>query len=296
MKIVKNLLFWVSTVCLVIMILAVTIPKLFGVEFRAVVSGSMTPDIPVGSLVIIVPEKPENIKVGDDITFVSSGDIVVTHRVVSVDREKNEFMTRGIANSQDAIDPPNRYENIIGVVRMHIPKAGQAFSWLSGPEGKVFKILFATFLVAAFILSNIFGVWMKDKKTSDSGEDEEVEDHILEKISGSEKSHRPIKIIDDDDDDEDYVEDDFGSEDRFDKLMNSFKESEKLFTEEEIISAQAEEKGLLGDYIEKTENEYETASFMNEEILEEKDEQELVPELEYLRDLERDNGSVEDEI
>ena len=161
MKIVKNLLFWISTVCFIAAILLIAVPKLFGVEFRAVLTGSMTPEIPVGSLVIIVPTNAENIKIGDDITFVTGGEKVVTHRVVKIDRKNNEFTTWGIANDPSAIDAPNKYENILGVVKIHIPRIGGIFSWIATLSG---KIITATAIIAIYMLTFIIGIWTKGSK------------------------------------------------------------------------------------------------------------------------------------
>jgi len=161
MKMIKNILFWASTIALVIAIVLVAAPKLFGVELRAIVTGSMTPDIPVGSLVVIVPTAAEDIKVGDDISFMTVGDKVVTHRVVEIDRDKNEFVTWGIANDPNAKDAPNRYENILGVVRYHVPFAGMIFSWLATMQGKVISV---TAIVVIYILSTIIGVWSKKEE------------------------------------------------------------------------------------------------------------------------------------
>jgi len=161
MKALKNILFWLSTVCLVLAIVMIAVPTLLGnIEFRAVVSGSMAPDIPVGSLVVIVKTNAEDIKVGDDITFVTAGDKVVTHRVVEINAE-NEFITWGIANPPEARDAPNKYENILGVVRFNIPYAGIVFSWLATLQG---KIIVATIIVAIYIISCMFGLWSKDEK------------------------------------------------------------------------------------------------------------------------------------
>ncbi|MDR2714255.1 MAG: signal peptidase I [Coriobacteriales bacterium] len=155
MKLVKDILFWVSTVILVAAILAVAATKMAGVELRAVTTGSMTPEIPVGSLVIVVPTEADEIKLGDDITFVIPGDVVVTHRVVKIDREKNEFTTWGIANARSATDAPNKYENILGVVKLHLPLLGMLLVWLSTWTG---KILAATAIIALYLLFAIIGV------------------------------------------------------------------------------------------------------------------------------------------
>ena len=158
---IKTILFWVSTVSLVLAIALVAVPRVFGMELRAIITGSMTPDIPVGSLVVIVPTKAEDIKVGDDISFVNAGDKVVTHRVVEIDRENNEFITWGIANPPNALDAPNQYENIIGVVRFHVPFLGRPFTWFSATHGKIITI---TAIAAIYILSAMVGIWTKKEK------------------------------------------------------------------------------------------------------------------------------------
>jgi len=199
MKIIKNLLFWIPTACLFLLILLIAVPKLFGVEFRAVLTGSMTPEIPVGSLVVIVPTEAADIEIGDDITFVTQGDMVVTHRVVDINRETNEFTTWGIANDKTAVDAPNQYENIIGVVRLHIPFLGQVFSWIATLQG---KIIAATAIIAVYIISSIISIWSINKKVEKENTKEETD-------NASDPENQ-----------------------RFDTLLHSIKESEALFREE----------------------------------------------------------------
>jgi signal peptidase len=160
-RLVKNILFWLTTVVLVVVVASIVATRLMGVGFFAVATGSMTPDIPVGSLVVVVPTEAEDIKVGDDITFVTKGDVVVTHRVIAIDREANEFTTWGIANARNATDAPSRYENIIGVVRLKIPGAGMLFTWLSTLQG---KIVAATGIIALYLLYSILSVLTKEKR------------------------------------------------------------------------------------------------------------------------------------
>lgn len=195
MKTVKNILFWVTTVSLVFAILLVAVPKFFGVELRAVVTGSMEPELPVGSLVVIVPTEAEKLVVGNDVAFVTQGEKVVTHRLISIDIQNNEFVTRGIANDMNAIDPPNKYENIIGVVKLHIPYLGFLFSWLATLQG---KIIAATIIVAIYVLSCILNIWTKDRKkqieiTQNSSAvplQSKVVDELLESFNRSDEMFR----------------------------------------------------------------------------------------------------------
>src|SRR5918912_2525149 len=56
-------------------------------QLLTVVSGSMQPTLPLGSLVVVVPRNADAVRVGDVITFSPPGDDThtVTHRVVDVE-------------------------------------------------------------------------------------------------------------------------------------------------------------------------------------------------------------------
>ncbi|MFT4188473.1 MAG: signal peptidase I [Aeromicrobium sp.] len=90
----------------VVLAVAVLIPRIAGATPYTVLTGSMRPDYPPGTLVVVKPVEPEQIAVGDVITYqLESGRApVVTHRVVeartSLDGETT-FVTRGDANGAD---------------------------------------------------------------------------------------------------------------------------------------------------------------------------------------------------
>lgn len=56
--------------------------RLFGVQVYSVISGSMEPEYPVGSLIYVKEVKPSEVQVGDVITFVLSNKTPATHRVI----------------------------------------------------------------------------------------------------------------------------------------------------------------------------------------------------------------------
>lgn len=75
-----------------------------GYGFMAVQTGSMTPEYPVGSVVIIKKTDPSELKVNDVITFYSSNpslnNMVVTHRIMEITNDGTySFTTKGDANS-----------------------------------------------------------------------------------------------------------------------------------------------------------------------------------------------------
>lgn len=109
--------------------------SVFGYRMYSVLSGSMTPVHPKGSLVIVRITDPKEIKVGDDITFYNPGSEqdIWTHRVIDViDNYGNNgvcFKTQGVANSQE--DPFITIGgNVVGVVVFSIPYAGYVLEFI----------------------------------------------------------------------------------------------------------------------------------------------------------------------
>lgn len=149
-----NIISTVLIIILIILLCAVLIPKLFfGIEMKAVQTGSMKPELPVGSLIIIVPTSYEDIKVGDDITFVRDEKLtLVTHRVISKDDANQKITTQGIANN--IADSATSYKNVVGKVAFSIPYVGYILIWTSTLAG---KIILGVIIVALVAISLLFG-------------------------------------------------------------------------------------------------------------------------------------------
>ena len=111
-------------------------PRIMGFGTYEVVSGSMEPEIPIGSLVLVREADPGNIAEGEVIAFLKPGDesLVITHRVVQNDKENEQFITKGDANEvQD--NAPVPYKNLVGRVEHHFPKVGGIIAGLSSFDG-----------------------------------------------------------------------------------------------------------------------------------------------------------------
>lgn len=121
--------------------LLLTVPKLFGYEMYNVVSGSMEPEIPVGSLIVVGAVQPENVSEGEIIAF-ESGESVVTHRVVQNKKLEGEFITKGDANEKEDINPVP-YQGLIGRVEKYVPYMGQYMLIFTTNVGKVYMLCFA---------------------------------------------------------------------------------------------------------------------------------------------------------
>lgn len=129
-----------GTVILVLLILAclpLTLPRLAGYSLYTVISGSMEPEIPVGSLVFVADADPASIEEGDVIAFYGAVDssAVVTHRVVGNSPVMGEFITKGDANEERDVNPVS-YSEFIGKVEHVIPGAGGIAEALTGPFGR----------------------------------------------------------------------------------------------------------------------------------------------------------------
>ena len=117
-------------ICLVPLLLPV-----FGVQTANIVSGSMTPAIPVGSLVAVTPGTYEELEQGEIIMYELNG-TTVTHRVVSNDVSAREVVTKGDANDRADMLPVS-YDQIEGIVRFHVPVLGSVLQFISKLYGKL---------------------------------------------------------------------------------------------------------------------------------------------------------------
>lgn len=96
-----------GTICVVLVILAAfpfTLPRIFGIEIYGILTGSMDPACPTGSLVYVKSVNPESLQEKDIVTF-QKGNLVITHRVVKNDVQKEELITKGDANNANDIQP-----------------------------------------------------------------------------------------------------------------------------------------------------------------------------------------------
>ena len=115
-----------------------TIPKFLGGQIYTVISGSMEPEIPVGSLVYVEGAQPEDMEVGDVVAFYGGRDAnaIITHRVVENRLIMGEFITKGDANQTNDMNPVD-YDNFIGKVEWSLPEVGVIAQILTGREGKI---------------------------------------------------------------------------------------------------------------------------------------------------------------
>lgn len=152
---VCNAISTAAVVLVVILALLLVGVRLVGLRPMCVLSGSMEPTYHTGSLIYVKPCAPEDVQVGDAITFVLNEDLdVVTHRVISIDAENEHFYTQGDAN--DAPDgAPVYFKNLIGRPVFTIPYLGYVSHWVSNPPGMYLAIAIAIVLIVLAFLPDM---------------------------------------------------------------------------------------------------------------------------------------------
>lgn len=121
--------------------LPVTIPRFMGYEIYNVVSGSMEPEIPVGSVIYVEKIAPEEVQEQDVIAFWSN-DSVIAHRVMKNKLVEGSFVTKGDANEQEDMNEVD-YEALVGRVAYHYPMVGRLMVLYTSSMGKAYVVCFA---------------------------------------------------------------------------------------------------------------------------------------------------------
>ncbi|MFD1562855.1 signal peptidase I [Haloarchaeobius amylolyticus] len=119
------------------------VPGAVGADHSFVVlSGSMSPTIETGDVVIVDETDPATIQEGDVITFAQSdGETPTTHRVVDVQHRDGQvaFETKGDANEEP--DPaPVPSSNVLGTVLFTIPYIGYVIQFANTTLGFVLLV------------------------------------------------------------------------------------------------------------------------------------------------------------
>ena len=140
---------------------SVVVPQVRGYDVFHIISGSMEPTIPVGSVVYInTKAQPEDLKEDDIIAFTQEGEIVV-HRVVRNLIVEGKIRTKGDANpEEDLFEIP--YKNFRGRVVKHFPYVGQIMMIFTTGAGKFAVLCFA----ACGALMNILAGRLSEKRRS----------------------------------------------------------------------------------------------------------------------------------
>ena len=142
----------------------------FGLRVDAVLSGSMEPELKVGSMVVTRSVEAETVEVGDIITFHPStvGENLITHRVIGIGHSSSlYFETMGDANEDpDPFTVPAR--NLVGKISLHIPYWGYVTEFLKTPIGFILAVVIpGAILIALYIINILRALTGNSKQSAD---------------------------------------------------------------------------------------------------------------------------------
>ncbi len=130
---------------------------LFGYQIKTVLSGSMEPDIPTGSIIFVkVAGTDTRYQQNDIITYRTADHIPVTHRIIQVENKGEQYVTKGDANDRADIHPVPS-EAIIGKqTGMAVPYAGYVLNAASSPKGAAILLIVPGLF---FIIRGFYMIW-----------------------------------------------------------------------------------------------------------------------------------------
>ena len=168
MKILNYLfkgLSWI-VIAVIVMYMAIAAPLIMGFRPVVVLTGSMQPTFPVGSIVYYHKCAFEDLQEGDPITF-KAEDALVTHRITTVNGISRTVVTKGDNNPTE--DPAPVEENqIVGkTTKFAIPFAGYFVTYGKKP---VAIALMAAILLINYALENLCSGQKGEKKYDEKKE------------------------------------------------------------------------------------------------------------------------------
>lgn len=176
MKFLKKLIHTKLTIITIVMLplavfaLLTSRTEVFGIRSFVVLTGSMNPTIPQGS--IVFTKKDQFYSTGDIIAF-NNGDKVITHRIVDTTNNNNvlSYSTKGDANNTTDKNSVAK-KDVVGKTLFHVPMAGTFILFLRTLPG------FISFIIVPGLLFIGFELW-----TIKNHIEKETEKKFLKQIS-----------------------------------------------------------------------------------------------------------------
>lgn len=172
------------------------------ISLYTIVSPSMTPNINVYDVVVDVRvDNPEDIKVGDVISFISTSLLTpgknITHRVVAITEDSDGnicYKTKGDYNQVED-DSCAKFSNILGKVAFRIPQLGRVQKLLASKAGWLLFIMIpALYVIIKDILkiTKLSNIKEKATKMSD-GKKVDKKKELKEKMRKEELKRKLLK-------------------------------------------------------------------------------------------------------
>ena len=156
-----NVLGTLLLIAVIAIALPLAAPDALGFKLYNIMSGSMEPELPVGSLIVVQACDPETVLEDDIVAYENEDGVVIAHRVVTNREMLGELVTKGDANESE--DPaPIPYSSVLGKVTAHVDALGDMLTVLTEPVGKVYLLLVA----ACGVMLNVLAGRMRARAKS----------------------------------------------------------------------------------------------------------------------------------
>ncbi len=134
---VLNFIGMMLMVAVIAATIPLNVPKWCGLQIFEVLTGSMEPVYPVGSVVYVKEAKADEIKEEDAITYTlgTNSEYVMTHRVTQIFKDEQAFMTKGDANETEDMEKVP-FTRLIGRPVFCIPYLGFVSDYFHTAMGK----------------------------------------------------------------------------------------------------------------------------------------------------------------
>ncbi|MFZ5846668.1 MAG: signal peptidase I [Actinomycetota bacterium] len=162
MRRLQHIVLQIASLALALAVLAsitvlIVLPRATHATALTVLTGSMTPAIPVGSVVLVRPVDPRTLQVGDVATYVRRNgngiESLTTHRIVEANGDTGTLIFKGDANRGPDPDPVE-LASVVGEVWFHVPYLGAIRDALQGTAGLT---LLAILVLGGYATSQLWG-------------------------------------------------------------------------------------------------------------------------------------------
>jgi signal peptidase len=129
--------------------------KTEGLRFYSVQTGSMSPVLQPGDLVVATKPHLSDLQPGDIISYASpqNPQKIITHRIYQTNPAKGYLVTKG--DNLAYQDPPVAYSSITSKAVRAVPKLGYGLDFLHKPAGLIGLVYLPALLITAYELQRL---------------------------------------------------------------------------------------------------------------------------------------------
>lgn len=148
-------------VLLLVSVVGIGLWRMRTIQVMSVQSGSMSPAINKGDVIVLKPLSKQMLEVGDVVSYRSPANqaVIITHRVVSVETNWGLIVTKG--DNAKRADKPIAVTEVIGKVDQRVAYAGFALDFLRSPAGLIAAIYVPAATIILLELRRLVGYYSK---------------------------------------------------------------------------------------------------------------------------------------